>query len=172
MATALVLASYWSTGCGDDDPSNSSSPTAVVGDLDGAPMTARSALAQFSDDSLATDRGYVSVSISDWSRTCAYEEQASGAQVNFTLYVMGGTRADVKPGVYSVAGEERDGFSHEVVGGAGRYDAEGTTGGGFASFESGTVTLEEIGETVQGSFDLTTADGDTLSGTFDATLCD
>jgi hypothetical protein len=172
-ALTLAWASVSSTGCGgDEESSNAPAATSVEGNLDGASMTARSALAQLSDDALATDRGYVSISISDWDQTCAYEERAEGAQVNFTLYVMGGTRADVRPGVYSVAGESRNGFSHEVVGGAGRYDAQGTTGDGFARYTSGTVTLDEVGQTVTGSFDLTTEDGDTLTGTFDATLCE
>lgn len=168
-AVVTVVAS----GCSSsgDGASGGSAANVVQGDLAGQPMVAAGSTAEFSDDALATDRGYVSVSISDWAQTCALESGCPGAQVNFTLYVIGGTRADVRPGVYSVTGEQRGGFSYEVAGGAGRYDAQCTTGSGFAGYTSGTVTVEAVAPRVKGTFDLALDGGEAISGRFDALGC-
>lgn len=173
MKTLLFMLGVASlaSGCGSSgDGGSSSGADLVQGTIQGLPMQAVSSIANFSDDSLATDRGYVSVSISDWKQTCALEP-GNGAQVNFTLYVMGGRRADVQPGVYSVAGEHRNGFSYEVVGGAGRYAPDGSTGAGFGSFSAGSVTIEAIAPRVKGSFALTGQSGEAISGHFSAISC-
>ncbi|MFW6052036.1 MAG: hypothetical protein ACODAU_12740 [Myxococcota bacterium] len=41
----------------------------------------------------------------------------------------------------------------------------------FASFSSGAVELEEVGEHVKGTFDLEMEDGAPISGRFDARAC-
>lgn len=141
----------------------------VKGDVGGGAMTAVSSVAKFGP--ALPDEAFVSISIGDWAQTCAQEPGCPGAAVNFTLYVKGGAAADLKPGTYSVVGERRNGFSYEVVGGAGRYDAQCSTGAGFSTFKAGTVTLDSLGSRATGSFTFTTEDAGTLSGRFDALGC-
>jgi hypothetical protein len=160
------------TGAGGAGSGGAAPANDVSGELAGDPFEARGASARFSDDAVATDSGYVSVSVIDTEADCTLEEVCPGGAVNFTLYVVGGRVADVRPGLYVVGGEERDGFSYEVVGGAGRYDAEcGTGESGFARFLSGSVTLETVADGVGGTLDLTLETGETLKGHFGAIDC-
>jgi hypothetical protein len=147
-------------------------PNQVEGLVAEAPMDALSSVAQYSPDLPDLDRAFVGVSIGDWEQTCPMDSACPGAAVNLTFYVLGGTRDDVKPGLYTVDGAERDGLVHQVVGGAGRYDDECTTGGGFASLVGGAATVQEVGSRVKGTFTFNLDDGEVITGHFDALACD
>lgn len=145
-------------------------PSSVdLGELDGAAFSALGSNAFFNE---VPDRAYVSISVYGWAETCSTDPQCNGAQLNFTLYAIGGTLDDLQPGTYSV-GEVVDGdVTFEVVGAAGRYDSACSTGDGFDPLASGTLTIAAIaGGRVQGELDFTLEGGDALSGSFDAVDC-
>lgn len=175
-APTAVTGSGGGAGTGGDTSSTGSGGGVAANDVEGTlvdqPFSSAGAWGEFSDDAVATDRGYVSISILDVAADCAAEEVCPGGAINFTLYVIGGTRADVLPGEYVVGGVERDGLTYDVVGGAGRYDADcGTGESGFAGYTEGTVVVDSVEGGITGTIDLTTENGEVLQGHFDAIDC-
>jgi hypothetical protein len=162
--------------CGsDDDPGTSSggggaSSTAQdFGDLEGQPFEALSSTAGFNE---VADRGYVSVSINGWPESCSMDPVCGKAQLNFTLYAIGGSLDDIQPGIYDVTSTVEGDVTFEISGAAGFYEDDCSTGDGFDRFESGTLTLTSAsGGRVKGEVDFTLETGETLSGPFDAIDC-